>query len=400
MAALATTLLALVLAVPPPVPLGSGGRGGESPEAPDGHRGLGADTELSELLKLFKTRREEERAFVAELLAIEGDVEEQLEKLREVYARRDYFDLLPEDVEPTLGALHTAFLDANEQPLAAFARGDAASLAFARMFLDTRFRARIAVTGGWDVEAREVAAGIWVLRAMTDGWVVLVPEEARAIVTRVDLSSALLRAVRSDLSALRPAQKPQQVVDDAALTALLARAHAADEVARRAALSEAVDEARRKEEMMVSALFSARLRRRADVIATIDWRERLWARAAPLRADALVFLPDTPEGREAPPEVAEMKTHERLKWAGWRGSEGMAIDPLDDVLVFAAAHATDFQWGSIQARELYDRYLALRRIRSHEYETLRGRELTAWENEALAAVQRSVMPEDAAGLRR
>jgi hypothetical protein len=390
MASIATTLLALVLVTPPVW------AGRDAPEAPDGHRGLGADTELSELLKVVRTRKGEEREFVDGLLKIEADVDELLEQMHASYAARDYFDLLPKGEEDTIAALHGAFLATLDHPLHALARGDAASLAFARMFLDTRFRARIAVTGGWDVEAREVASGVWVLRGMTDGFVVLTQEEARAIATRVDLSASLLRAVRNDLGALKPGKG--QVVSDSAVTALLARAHAADEAARRAALGESAEDARRTESRMIQALFSGRLRAQADVVQLIDWRERLWARAAPLREEALVYLPQTDEGRAAPPEVAVMKRHDRMRWAGWRGREGMAIDPLDEVLVFASAHATDFLWGSIQSREFYDRYLALRRIRSHEHKTLRGRELTDWEKEALAAVQRPVMPNDATGL--
>jgi len=389
MAAIATTLLALAwLAIP----------ARETPKAPDGHRGLGADTELSELLKLVRTTRKDERDFVAELLALESDVSKQLEELRASYASRRYFDLLPEGSEPSVAALHGAFLEARERPLHQLARGDAASLAFARMFLDTRLRARLAVTGGWDVEAREVAAGLWVLRGMTDGWVVVTPAEARVIATRVDLSASLLRALRNDLGALKPS--PGQVVSDSAVTALLARAHAADEAARRAALEESEDQAARTEEMMVGALFSARLRRRPDVVETIEWRERVWALADPIRDEALVFLPNTEEGRNAPPNIADMKRSERVKWAGRRGVEGLAIDPLDEVLVFVAAHATDYLWGSIQSREFYDRYLALRRIRSHEHKTLRGRELTDWETEALAVVQRSLLGQDGSGLGR
>ncbi len=392
MAPIATTLLVLTLAALPvrDAP--------DTPEAPDGRRGLGSDTELSELLKVLGGRRDEERDFVAGLLALEGDVHERLETLRGTYAARDYFDLVPLEVEPTVAALHDAFLEASERPLHALAREDAASRAFARMFLDTRFRARLAVIGGWEVEAREVEAGIWVLRGMTDGWVVLTPEEARGIAMRVDLSASLLRALRNDLDVLRPARG--QVVSDSAVAMLLVRAHAADEEARRAELVEFTAEAARKEELMVSALFSARLGLEPDVIAALDWRRRLWARAEPLRAEALQFLPDTPQGRAAPANVAEMKRHERLQWAGRRGREGLAIDPLDQDLVFAAAHASDFLWGSIQALEYYDRYLALRRIRAHEHETIRGRDLTDWETEALFAVQRSVLAEESPGLGR
>ena len=71
-----------------------------------------------------------------------------------------------------------------------------------------------------------------------------------------------------------------------------------------------------------------------------------------------------------------------------RALEGLSFDPLDAELCFVAAHGSDFVWGDIQSRPLYDRYLALRGIRAHDDRTIRGRELTERELEALLVVQR------------
>jgi hypothetical protein len=367
------------------------GGGGEA-KAPDGRRGLGADTELKELLHVLKTKQDEEREFIAGLLALEDQVRARMEELRVAYEERDYFDLLPAGDEHTIDALHAAFLEGLDHPLHALSRRGEASRAFARLFLDTRFRVRLAISAGWETEAREVAAGIWVLRGMTDGYINVGAEEAGVIALRVDLSASLLRALRTDLGALKPV--PDFQVDESAVTALFAKAGATDEGARLAAVAQAEDAALAMEERMIDALFSARLRGDPEVVKQLDWRARMWDLTAPIRAEALQFLPHTPEGEKAPENVQKMKRHERIRWAGWRGTEGLSIDPLDEELVFVCAHTTDFLWGAIQSREYCDRYLALRRIRAHDHKTIKGRELTEWENEALAAVQRPMMRQE------
>jgi hypothetical protein len=87
-----------------------------------------------------------------------------------------------------------------------------------------------------------------------------------------------------------------------------------------------------------------------------------------------------------------MRKSERVRWAGFRARDGLASDPLDDVLAFVAAHAADFQWGSLESVPLYDRFLVLRGIRHYDHRTLAGRRLDAWEDEALLAVQRPYDP--------
>jgi len=356
----------------------------QHPEAPDGHRGLGATTELAELQRVAASDEEEDLAFVASLLELEPALREQLGALLEVYERLGYTDLV-ETRDPDLAALHAAFLEARADPLPLLARGDRAAEALAAMLLDTRFLARVQVASGWEVEAREVRAGVGLLSGSTDGWVVLTPQEGAQIATRVDLSASLLRALQRDLDVLRPQKKER--VDRAETERLLALARGDT-----AAAEARIDEAEAVAERMLSAMFSPRLRAQENVVAALQLRERIWARSAPLRKEALLYLPTSDEGRSAPPEVSEMRKHERIRRAGVRGQEGVAVDPLDEDLAYVLAHATNFLWGADRSRAVYDRYLALRGIRAHDYRTLKGRALTARENEALAVVQQAVLP--------
>ena len=113
--------------------------------APDGHRGLGSETELKDLLKIMRTTKDAERAFLASLRAIETDVRLLAAGAAERYRRQGYFELLDSRSERNLEQLHAAFLAAEEDPSSALSASPAAAEAFARMFLDTRFRARLFV---------------------------------------------------------------------------------------------------------------------------------------------------------------------------------------------------------------------------------------------------------------
>jgi len=141
---------------------------------------------------------------------------------------------------------------------------------------------------------------------------------------------------------------------------------------------------------MRAALFTARLEPR--IAPLLEWRERLLAAAAAKRDEALALLPDTSQGRAAPADVQALGRSKRMQWALMRAREGLLHDPLDEELVFAAAHTADFLWGLIESRPLYDRYLALRGIRAHDDRTVRARALEPRELEALEAVQRQYIP--------
>jgi len=362
-----------------------------SPRAPDGQRGLGAATPQGDLLRVFRTTDDEERAFLAELAGLESELRLVLAGLAESYRSRGLFELLEPRAERSLDGLHAAWRAAEEDLRPALAAGGARARLLAEMALDTRLRVRARLLERVALDGREVRAGLAVLRGAAEGFVLLTDEEAHAIAQRVDLAASRLRARRKDLMALRP--RPSASTgprDDPDVVALLAVARGPDEAKARAGVERTLAEARERAERMWSALFLGRLE--AETGQLLEWRERSLAEAARLREEALVYLPDSEAGQEAPPEVAAMRKHERVRWAGFRAREGLASDPLDDVLAFVAAHAADFQWGSMESVPLYDRFLVLRGIRHYDHRTLAGRALDPWEDEALLAVQRPYQP--------
>jgi hypothetical protein len=223
---------------------------------------------------------------------------------------------------------------------------------------------------------------------------VLSQTELQNVITRVDLSASYLRAIQKDLEVLRP--KPDEASDPAVVTALVAAASARDETLRHAAFDAIAGLEEERLERMLGALFTGRFADSPEARVQVDWRERMRGQAIPLREEALTYLPGTPEAEAAPPDVAErmaaMSKGDRLRWAERRAVEGLAYDPLDEDLVFVAAHCADYLWGDIQSRALYDRFLALRGIRSHDDDTMRDRELSERELEALAVVQRPFQP--------
>src|SRR5262249_40691559 len=153
--------------------------------APDGQRGLGAQTALSDLLSLMRSTHDDDRRFLADLRALGTDLRILIASTTERYRQRGYTELLDAGQQPTLEALHAAFHALELDPLARLARDDAGAQALARMLLDLRFRARIGVLEGWNFEVSEVEHGLAVLHATTDGFVVLTQDEASNIAARV-----------------------------------------------------------------------------------------------------------------------------------------------------------------------------------------------------------------------
>jgi anti-sigma factor ChrR (cupin superfamily) len=379
--------------------LGATAQGGR---APDGQPGLGEAFELSELLDRMRATKDEEQDWLAGLEALGGEVGLLFATAAEEYRSRGYFALLEPEAALDLATLHAAWREAAADPEPLLAQGGVRGRALAGMLLDPRFRVRAWLHEDFETERREVRTGLAVLRGAATSFVTLSIDEARAIAQRVDVSAARLRAARSDLMALRGSAmaRHEPLAKDPAVTALLAAARTEDPAARRSALADGLGKADQRVTLMRSALFSERLM--PAVEAHLEWRKRLLAEAAVRRAEARVYLPGTPESQEAPVEIQRLKKHERIRWAGYSARAGLVADPLDDELAFVAARAADFQWGDLEARPLYDRFLFLRGIHHFDHRTLRDRRLDAWETEALDAVQRPMSyerPTEAGGLR-
>lgn len=379
--------------------LGAAAQGGR---APDGQPGIGDAFELSELLDRMRATKDDEKALLAGLEALGGEVGLLFATVAEEYRSRGYYALLEPEAKLDLATLHAAWREAAADPEPLLARGGARARALAGMLLDPRFRVRAWLHEDFETERREVRAGLAVLRGAATSFVTVSLDEARAIAQRVDVSAARLRAMRSDLMALRGSAMAQHepLAKDPAVTALLAAARTEDPAARRSALADRLGKADQLEDLMQSALFSQRLL--PEVEPHLEWRRRLLAEAAARRAEARVYLPGTPESEEAPAEIQRLKKHERVRWAGYSARAGLVADPLDDELAFVAARAADFQWGNLESRALYDRFLFLRGIHHFDHRTLRDRRLDAWETEALDAVQRPMSyerPTDTGGRR-
>jgi hypothetical protein len=364
------------------------GTGAQEGRAPDGQPGFGDRFELSGILDLMRASRDEERDWLASLDALGSEVGMLFATATEEYRTRGYFAILDAGAAPGLGSLHATWRAASNDPEPILQRGGQRARILAGMLLDPRFRVRAQLHEEFELERGEVADGLAVFRGAATSFVTVSLDEARTVARRVDASAARLRAMRSDLMALRGSAVSSHptLASDPAVAALLAAARTEDPTARADALGPLLERATLSVERMQSALFSTRLRPMLE--AHISWRQRLLAEAAVHRTEALTFLPGTPESEGASLQVQQLKKHERIRWAGYSARAGLAADPLDETLAFVAARAADYQWGSLESRALYDRFLFLRGIRHFDHRTLKDRNLDEWEAEALDAVQR------------
>jgi len=362
----------------------------DTPRAPDGRRGFGPQTPVNDVLSVVRSNAEPERSFMGELDNLASEIKVLAALARQQYDQAHYFDLLELGEEHSLDLLHARFRELDDAPLNVLAAGDAKARALASMLLDTRFRVRAAVLSGCELELRELERGLAVLRAATDGYVVLTQNESTNIVARVDVAASVLRAVRNDLRALRELAGSSDV-DAALVDRILDQAGASEgEGVRRAAVLRERDESRRLQAMMSSALFTTRLR--PQIADLIEWRQRLLLEAKELADKAELTLPDAEGDRPPPAELAGLTKSERVRKAGFVALQAAQSDPLDERAVWIVGHSSEFLYGMLESRPWFDRYLALRRIRSHDHRTYAERKLSPRELEALEVVQRELLP--------
>jgi len=353
------------------------------PRAFDGHRGFGAAPTADDVRRTMQARGGEDLEFVRSLEGLEAELERRFAASSQACRDRGYDALLELErgEEFSVPRLHAAFRARLAPPGPDFDAAGPRAGVLAAMLLDDRFRARVRAAAGWEEEARELRRSLAVLRATTDGYVVLSDAERGKVGVRADLAASRLRALLHDLEVLRPA-----ALDDTARRAreqAVARLLGAAPAERRALLAAAEDRVDR----MTSMLFGARLVARPEVAEVLAAREQAREQARRLAETALEYLPEGPAGEAARPEVAALRKHERMRLAGVAGAAGLEADPLNENCAYAAGRAEDFGWGPQRSRAPFDRYLALRGIRAHDRRTTKGRELTPWERTALAAVQ-------------
>ncbi|MAF64379.1 MAG: hypothetical protein CMJ84_01795 [Planctomycetes bacterium] len=369
---------ALVLATLPCAASGPAGWDGEH-LAPDGRPGLGVTRSARELGRLFHPSDDAERRMLAGIIGLEGDILVLREESVRAYRAAGYFDLLGAG---ELDELHGAFPSFRSEVLEHVGRGGEVA---ARLFLDLRFRLRRGLLDRFEHEAREVRDGLALLRASAEGFVLLKDVEAQRIAGRVDLASALLRALRLDLEALRQTGSTHApgVPDEGWCEELLLLAAAPDTA--RTGLADLERRLEERRTRLAAALFFPRAASHS-------------AEACALRAGASdqavlalpgirELLPETEEGRTARPEVAALAASHRHARALRLAVEALALDPLNEELCYLAGVAGAFLLDPREVRAWFDRYLALRGIRAGDDRTYRDRALSAEEARALAAVQ-------------
>jgi len=358
--------------------------------APDGRRGLGALTPLNDLLSLLRSNAEPDRAFKLELDTLVSDLKLQLDQVRTAYEQAQLFELLAPGDPRCLDALHARFEELAEDPLPTLAAGGKRGAALAQLLLDARMQVRAHALGNAELELLELENGLRVLRAANDGFATFTQVEASNIAARVDLAASWLRALRNDLAALRASSDARATSEQVAQ--LLAFAAASEgEGVRRANVERVCEPQRKLAELMGASLFTTRLA--PSVESLVQWRADFLRAAAPLVDRAERALPEA--DRNAPPDaaLAALSKSERVRRSGQLAFEALQHDPLDERAVWLMAHASEFHYGLLQSRPWYDRYLALRRIRSHDHRSYQGRKLDVRENEALEAVQRQILPD-------
>jgi hypothetical protein len=355
--------------------------------APDGDRGFGAGRSLREVARLLRSSAEEDRAVVAALYKLESEVRILLALLTDQYKGRGYFEMLGPRADPSLDRLGSVFRAKQGEALRELAQGGAPAELLARMLVDARFRARARVIDGFEFEAADLKAGLAVLFAHLDGYADLKDFEAELIARRVDLAAARLRAMRLDLEALR--EKPGGQSSDAAwaqdLERLMMLMKTNDRDRREMEMPQILERLDQREEGMCSALFTTR--QAEELQALLAQRAAAIGSADKMLPKVRELVPETPEGAKASDEIQALSKSRRYAYAAHTGAEALSYDPLNEELNYLVGLACDFNFGALESRRWFDRFLALRGIRSNDYKTYGDRKLTREENRALDAVQ-------------
>lgn len=357
----------------------------ELPRSPDGARGLGATTELQDLLKIFRQPSTEDAAFLRALRDLPARVRVLEEGALALARSRGWFELLPPRSAQDSPALHRALRAFLADPEERLAKRNRASTLWAEVFLDARFRARLELLEDWHTDEQDLVRGLALLSATGNGHARLDAAEASNVAGRVDLASALLRALLKDLEALRESPGSKSDVDADDVEGLLALADRPAGAERAGVLVGAMQRASVAVERVRAVLFTTRLR--AEAQALLVWRHEQDARAETLRREAREWQPQTPEGEEAGSKITRQKKTTRRREAFARASASLLFDPLDPEMSYAAGLMARYVSGTLEALSYYDRFLALVGIRVHDDRTYRQRELSDAEKDALFFIQ-------------
>lgn len=356
-------------------------------EAPDGRPGLGKERSAREYERVFLSPSESDQHLLRDLAELESDLRVLVEMARRDYRRRGYLRWVGGLAPVELHDLHAAYRAATRDGLVVAMEGGPRGEVWSEMFVDLRFRARMELMEDFEREAREVRGGMALLRALQDGYVEMKDGEAREVAARVDLAAALLRAIRSDLEALRERGDPDAPgnPDPAWKVELIGLTQLRDPAERERAYQDLARRLDERQAELEAVLFTPRLRQRLD--ASLRRREVLRERARALLDEAKIFLLELPEGEDPPPELARMTQTARFHQALRRLVDGIGHDPLNPELALRAGRVTDQLYDGFESRQWYDRFLALRGIRLHLSGTTEG-QLDEDEREALGVLMR------------
>ena len=355
--------------------------------APDGHPGLGALSTSRELGRIFLRPEEHQTALLSGLAALDSDVRVLAEMTRRAYRERGYFRLLGRYESQDLDLLAQRFERPADALLDFVASGSEEADAWVDLYLDLRFRARLPLLASFEGEAREIRAGLALLRGLSDGYVELKDTEARAIAARVDLSAALLRAIRLDLEALRERGESSSTgeAEPGWKIELIGLSKLRDEDARLEAFGRLEAKVNERLERVESVLFSHRLVARLGV--ELQRRELGRERALQHLDEVKLYMLDLPEGVSPPRELTKMTQFARYQHALSEALKGIGADPFDEELLYRTGLITDLLYDTQESRQWFDRYLALRGVRLHLSQTTE-RDLSEEERHALGVLMR------------
>ncbi len=354
---------------------------GKEDLAPDGRPGFGREVDESSLLRLFRTPDEADQIFLSELRSLAEDVGILVSITEGFYRERRYFNLLGSAQRGDLEQLLSSYRAYSLDPSSAINQGQAVSMAFARMHLDTRFRTRIDILREWGYEASQLRSGLRVLEGAASSFVVLGDNQARSVARRIDLAAARLRNMRLDLEAMRESMESARTggPDPHQVKAFLALFEIGDRDARLKAIEAERLRAQTEEKRMTSVLFTTKLK--VEAAPELEWRVNSNAQARDLLEDALEALPESDD--DVPAELRRLGKTKRRKYARERSIEGLELDPLNEELAWIAGRTSQLVFGEFEAASHYDRFLTLRGIRHYQEATFRERDLTEREREAL-----------------
>lgn len=364
--------------------------GDPAPMAPDGHPGFGTLRTSRELGRVFQKPSEQDEELLTGLADLDSEVRILVEMARRTYKRRGYFELLDRFGPQELADLHGSYFAAEAEALDLIANSSPVADAWIDMFLDLRFRSRLPLLEVYAAEAREVQAGLALLRALEDGYVELKDREARAIAERIDLAASLLRAIRLDLEALRergddaaPGQPdPAWKIELIGISKMRPGEH------RDQAFEELSIKVAARQKQLESVLFWPRLRTKLDL--KLRSRELGREKALEHLAEVKFYLLEFEEGDVPPPDLLKMKKFARHQYALSEALKGIGYDPFNEALAYRAGIATDLIYETQESRQWFDRFLTLRGIRLHLYQTTE-RELDDEEEQALLVLMRPMV---------